>query len=115
RSQALDGLVPEASNRAVLVQAGMTRRLTVPDTGRWQLWAPRKRNQTCSPPLTAARVSPAVPARVARPSPHHPPTAPCALHCVFPVVEERRLPWRRRFHRRCFRRRLALQRVVRRG
>src|SRR4051812_20379458 len=47
--------------------------------------------------LTAACVSPAVPARVARPGPNHPPTALGALHGVLPRVEQGGLAWRARF------------------
>src|SRR5439155_15596378 len=49
--------------------------------------------------LRAARVSPAVPTRVAAAGPHHPPAALRALLGVLECVEERGLPGRRRFHR----------------
>jgi hypothetical protein len=64
--------------------------------------------------LRTAGASTAVPAGVTTARPHHPPTAPGALDCVLPVVEERRLPRRGCLHRRRLCGRLALQRVVRR-
>jgi site-specific DNA recombinase len=63
--------------------------------------------------LAAAGVSPAVAACVAATRPNHAPTALGALDCVFPVVEEGGLAWRRCFGRRFAGDGLALQRGVR--
>src|SRR5690348_17208523 len=63
--------------------------------------------------LTAARVSPAVPARVAAAGANHAPAALGALDGVFPVVEQRRLAGGRPVDRRLRRGRGAALRVAR--